>query len=260
MAKKVIIKTEKQIAAIRESGKYLTELLWEMYRATKPWVSLIELEVLSDQFMKKNKLKGAFNGYDGFPANLCLSVNDCVVHGIPDEYVLKNGDVLKIDTGVIYQGGISDSAITVVVGGWLTNPLGNELTIATKQALDLGLKTIVPGGSMYDYSKTVYDTVTQAGFTVIKNLTGHGVGVKVHEAPHIYNYPIRDMRKQFFKSWMVVALEPITAVKSDDIIYGPKNDWNLYCKKWDLWAQWEYMILITENGYEVLSWIQEDLW
>lgn len=260
MAKKIIIKTEKQITAIRESGKYLTELLYLLYDATKPWVSLLELELISDQFLKSKNLKGAFNGYDGFPANLCLSVNDCVVHGIPDDYILKNGDVLKIDTGVIYQWGISDSAITVVVGWGLTNPMGNELTIATKKSLDLWLKTIIPWQSMYNYAKTVYDTVHWAGFSVIKNLTGHGVGVKVHEAPHIYNYPIREMRNQFFRPWMVVALEPITAISSDDIVYGPKNDWNLYCKRWDIGAQWEYMILITQEWYEVLSGIQEDLW
>lgn len=260
MAKKVIIKTAKQIDAIRESCKYLTEMLYLLKDEVKPWVSLLELELFSDQFLKKRNLKGAFNGYDGFPANLCLSVNDCVVHGIPDDYVLKNGDVLKIDSWVIYNWGISDAAISVIVGGGLTNPLWNELVIATKKALDLWLQQVVPWESMYNFSKTVYDTVHGAGFSVIKNLTGHGVGVKVHEAPHIYNYPVRDMGKQFFKPWMVVALEPITAIKSDDIVLWNKNDWNLYCKKWDIGAQWEYSILITENGYEVLAGIQEDLY
>lgn len=103
MTGEIIIKTKQQIANIRTSGKYLTELLIKLQKAVKPGMKLIELEFIAEDFMKKNKIKGAFKHYNGFPANLCLSINECLVHGIPDNYTLKNGDVLKIDAGVNYQ-------------------------------------------------------------------------------------------------------------------------------------------------------------
>lgn len=254
-----IIKTPKQIENIRKSGQYLTELLHILYKAVKPWVSLLELENIAEEYIRKNDLKGAFKWYEWFPTNLCLSVNDCVVHGIPDEYVLKNGDLLKIDCGIIYNKWISDSAISIVVWWEMTNPLWYELAKATKKALDAGLKTIAPGKSTFDFANTVFKSLQNDGFKVLKALTGHGVWVRVHERPYIYNWPHPDTKKTILKPWMIIALEPITAVMSTDFGAKPWNDWNLYTTKWDLWAQWEYMILITEKWYEVLSWITEDI-
>jgi methionyl aminopeptidase len=118
-------------------------------------------------------LKGAFKHYNGFPANLCLSVNDCVVHGEPNGYVLKNGDLLKIDAGLIYEKGYSDSAISVVIGGEIANPLAYNLVSVNKEALDAGIDTIVPEQSMFPYGTTVAHIVEQAGYKVIKHLTGH---------------------------------------------------------------------------------------
>ncbi len=259
MQKDILIKNTKQIANIRESWKHLTALLRLLHSKAKAGIMLIELEFVAEQYIKEHGLKWAFKWYQWFPANLCLSVNDCVVHGIPDEYVLKNGDVLKIDCGISYNGGITDSAMTIVIWWELANPLGYKLMKTTKKALDEAIKHIWPGRSIYEYSHRVHSIITNAGFSVLGKLTGHGVGNKVHEKPHIYNTPNPEMKKVFFEPGMVLAIEPITAVESTDFKHKPGNDRNIYCNKGDLWAQWEYTILITDKGYEILSWITEYL-
>lgn len=255
-----IIKTSQQISNIRESGKYLTELLYKLYHATQVGVALIELEFIAEDYIKKNNLKWAFKNYHGFPANLCLSVNDCVVHGIPDDYILKNGDLLKIDCGITYKGGITDSAISVVVGGELANPLAYNLVVATKKSLDTWLEYIAADRPLFGFSHHIHSSITNAGFSVIEKLTWHGVGNKVHEDPHVYNIPHPSMKTTFLEAGMVLALEPITAVSSKDFFMKKENDWNLYCKNGDLGAQWEYTILVTEDWYEILSGITEDIW
>ncbi|MCF7834578.1 type I methionyl aminopeptidase [Candidatus Gracilibacteria bacterium] len=251
-----LIKTKQQIDNIRQSGAYLTELLIMLRDYSRAGIALIELEIIAEEFMKKNKVKGAFKGYQGFPANLCLSVNNCIVHGIPDDYVLKNGDLLKIDCGVNYKGGISDAAISVLIGGEMTNPNAWELIQATKNALDEGIKKIISGKKIYDYSRTVNDEIKKSGFKVIKKLTGHGVGNAVHERPYIYNRPHPDTQKIDFKSGMVIALEPITAISSDDFVEGG-NGRNLYTKNGDLGAQREYTVVVTDKGCEILAGIQQ---
>ena len=259
MTNSIIIKNSKQIANIRKSGKLLNELLIKLRDACKAGLMLIELEFIAEDFMKKHQIKGAFKGYNGFTANLCLSVNDCLVHGIPDRYELQNGDILKIDCGVNYQWGITDSAITVIIGGEQANPLGYKLAKTTKEALDLAVTKIGPGKKMFDYSHTVHRHILSQGFTVIEKLTGHGVGVKVHEPPYIHNHPNHpDTKKVTFQPGMVIALEPITAIQSTDFNLKPGNDRNLYTKKWDIWAHREYTVLVTDKWYELLSGITEN--
>lgn len=250
------IKTPKQIANIRESWKYLNELLLILREKAKAGIALIELEFVAEHYIKEHNLKWAFKWYDWFPTNLCLSVNDCVVHGIPNEYILKNWDLLKIDAWVIYEKWYSDSAISVIVWGELANPLWHQLVSVTKEALDRWISTIQPGKAMFDYGATVANVVHQAGFKVLKDLTGHGCGLAVHERPYVFNYGHPDMKRQIYKPWMVICCEPITAVMSDDFYMERWDEW-MYTDHGDLWAQWEYMLLITENGYELMSWIQE---
>ncbi len=254
------IKTPSQISTIRESWKYLNELLYKLYHASISGITLIELEFIAEDYIKKHNIKWAFKHYQGFPANLCLSVNDCVVHGIPNDYILKNWDLLKIDCGINYKWGITDSAISIVIWWELTNPLAHNLVVATKKALDWWLEFIWPKQPLIHYSRHIYTSVTNAGFSVIEKLTWHGVGNKVHEDPHVYNIPHPSMKNTFLQSWMVLALEPITAITSKDFELQSHNDRNLYCKNWDLGAQWEYTVLVTNNGYEILSGITENLW
>ncbi len=161
--------------------------------------------------------------------------------------MLKDGDVLKIDCGVVYQKGITDAAVSLVIGGEFANPLGYSLIQTTKKALDEAILYLVPGNTLYPYSQHVHQVVTQAGFSVLKKLTGHGVGKKVHEEPHIYNFPHPRMKEIFLSPGMVLACEPITAISSTDFYQQPGNEWNVYCKDHDIGAQWEYTVLITEQ-------------
>jgi len=253
MSRKVIIKRADQIDAIREAGKYLTELLWLIGHAAKPGVVLNELEAQAQRFMDMNNLKGAFKGYHWFPANLCLSINDCVVHGIPDETVLQEWDLLKIDAGVVYNECIADSAVSLIVGWADKNPEGQALIDATKDSLDQSLIHIAPGKSLYDFGVSVDTIMRDRWYSIIKTLTWHGVWVEVHEAPSIYNRWYKPLKKQTFQKDMVIALEPITAIKSKEFSEWT-NGWNLYTDRGDLGAQWEYTLAVTENGYEILAW------
>lgn len=253
MAKKTILKTPEQIEHIRYAGAHLTTLLRALVDQAQPWVSLLALEARASDYLATHQLTGSFKGYQGFPANLCLSVNNCVVHGIPDDTLLVTGDLLKIDAGVTYQGMIADSAVSVVIGWWATNPQATQLIMATKESLDAGIKTIVIGESMFPFGETVYNTLTQRGCAVIKQLTGHGVGTSVHEGPYIYNRPCHELRQQYRQEGLVVALEPITAQTSETFIEKQGIPRNLYTHAGDLWAQREYTIVCTSTGYEILA-------
>lgn len=255
MSRKTIIKTPEQISNIREAGKYLTELLHICRDAAQPWVTGLALEHIAQNYLDTHDLIGAFKGYWWFPANLCISVNDCVVHGIPDETVFHVWDLLKIDVGVTYQWGIADAAISLVVGGAHEHKKWQHLIDTTKWWLNHGLAMVRPGASLFWYGKAVYEYINNRNCSIIKTLTWHGVGVDVHEWPTIYNRPNGHMQHEYFQPGMVIALEPITAMKSTDFVEKPGVPWNLYTRKGDLGAQWEYTIVITETGYEVLAWI-----
>ena len=255
--RKATSKSPEQIALIREAGKYHNELLVVLIQATKAGVSLIELEEIASQFLKKHNLKWSFKGYNGYPANLCLSVNDCVVHGIPDRYVLKNGDVLKIDLWVSYKWFMTDAAVTVIVGGEHTNQKAAWLVETTKNWLNECVQFFGPGRAVYDRSYAISHYVTQKWYSVIKPLTGHWTGKYVHEGPTVYNYPHPESKKSILQKNHIIAVEPITAITSSDYIERPSiNSWNLYTEHGDPGVQREYTLAITDNGYEILAWIQ----
>ena len=255
----IIYKTDEQLQNLKDSGKYLTELLYLMYKKAQPGVSGIELEQEAQKFIDQHNLKWAFKGYMWFPANLCFSVNECVVHGIPNEYVLKEWDLLKIDAWITYKWAISDAAWSKIIWWEDKNPAGAALIKTTKKALDAGVWTLEIWKSFFNLWKTIYNTMRKWGFEVIRDLCWHGVGVKVHEAPYIYNFPHKDLKHLILKKWMAFAIEPITAEKSTRFIEKEPGGWDLLCEKWDLGAQWEYTLIAWNNWVEIVAWIQEDL-
>lgn len=251
----IIKKSKQHIDTIRTSGQYLTELLTILYQQCSPGLMLKDLETTTKTYLDKHNILSAFKDFNGFPGYICLSLNDCVVHGIPDRTVLKDGDVLKVDMGINYRGGITDSAFTIVIWWAEKNPEWQLLIDVTKWSLDTGMKYVWPGKLLAEYSEAVSDYIYTHHHSIIKNLTWHGVGTHVHEDPSIYNYPHASSYKIKFQPGMVVALEPITAQTSSSYIEDP-NGWNLYTKHGDLGAQWEYTVAITDNGAEILAWIQ----
>lgn len=257
--KKIIYKTKEQVDNIRESWKYLNELLILIYENANTWVSLIELEYIAQSFIIKYNLSGAFKWYLGYPANLCLSINDCVVHGIPNEYKLMDGDLLKIDAWISYKWWISDAAISKIIWWNHLNYQWYELVKATKDWLDIAINQVWPNKLIYYFSDTIYKYIRSKWFNVLKYLTWHWVWENVHEWPYIYNWPHKDTGVIKFQSWMVLALEPITAINSTDFKENPRIPWSIFTKLWDLWAQREYTIAITDNGYELLAWITDGL-
>lgn len=254
MKRTLTLKTVNQINNIRESWKILTEILNKLMIEAKPWVTLLELEQFASKMLKNKNVTGAFKWYMWYPANLCLSVDDCVVHWIPDNYALHPWDLLKIDLWVNYKWWISDAAVSLVVWWNSTNQVATDLISATKTWIDSAILNIGPDSSMFLYADSIYTHIKNKWFEVIKCLTGHWVGNWVHELPYVYNRPYKDTKNEFFKKWMVLAIEPITAVVSTDV-YSAKNWWNLYTNKWDYWAQWEYTLVVTDNWIEILAWV-----
>lgn len=252
---KVIIKNQSQINSITESWKYLTELLNLIYDIVKPWVALIELEEAAEKYINNKWLKWAFKWYMWFPANLCLSVDDCVVHWIPDNYVLKDWDLLKVDCWITYNKWITDAAFSKVVWWADKDSYWNDLINTTKKSLDTSLEFLIPNSFLFNFSKNVQSVVEWNWFVVIKNLTWHWVWVKVHEAPHIFNWAHPESKSIKIVENMVLALEPITSFHSDNVVTKKGNDWNLYTENWDKWAQREYTVLITSNWPKVLAWL-----
>lgn len=252
----IIIKTNTEIQNFRTSGQYLTEILQIVRDAAQPWVTLLELNQIAGDYCAKHNVKASFRGHQWFPGNLCLSLDDCLVHGIPDRTVLKEGDFLKIDMGVTYNKMISDSAVSLVVWWDDKNLLAADLSRVTKEALDTWIQLLWPWVSVYDWGKRIEQHMNQSGYSVIHSLCGHGVGRKLREEPYIYNYAERDAKSIKFRPGMIIALEPITAITSTDYRNKPINDRNLYTTDGDLGCQWEYSLLITDNGYEVLSGVQ----
>ena len=256
---KIIYKDKKHLENLKTSWKYLTELLYLLYEKTQPWVSWIELENIAEEYIKKHNLKWAFKWYMWFPTNLCFSVNKCVVHWVPSEYKLKEWDLVKIDAGITYKWAISDSAFSKIVWWRKYNENWYQLVKSTKQALDSWIWTLKIWESFYNLGKTIFNTMKKNWFSIIRDLTWHGVGVKVHEPPYIYNYPNKELKQTILKDGMAFAIEPITAEKSSDFIEQSPWSWELLCEKWDLWAQWEYTLAVIDNKLEIISWIQEDL-
>lgn len=252
----IIIKTPEQIANLRTSGRLLTEMLKQLEVAAKPWVTLIALEEMSREFCKKHNVTGAFFWHHWYKYNLCLSVNDCVVHGIPDSYVLQLGDLLKIDAWINHKKALSDAAISIVIGWDETNPEAAHLKNTTKEALDAWVKTLWPWKPLYNYWYTVESIVKKNNCSIIGNVTGHGVGTALREPPYIYNYAHPSLHEIFLEPNMVIALEPITAIESRSYRERPNVEWNLYTQKGDLGAQWEYSVLITDTWYEILAGVQ----
>ncbi len=246
---KTQIKTDNEIKSIRESGQILSNILNYLARETVAGVTTQYIDELAAKELKKNGATAAFLGYDGFPANICISVNDEIVHGIPSSRVIKEGDLVGLDFGVKYQGMITDSAVTVAVGE-ISKP-AQRLLDYTKRALDAGIDCLKDGVKVGSIGYAINNQLQAGNLKVIETLGGHGVGHKVHEDPIILNFG-NEGQGETLRAGMTIALEPIASLSTHDA-YLDSDGWTYKTADGSLSAQFEHTILITQDGSEILT-------
>ena len=250
----VSLKNQDDLAKLRVSGRILAETLAAVAREARIGNSLKSLDALAKDLIEKAGAKPAFLGYraagdkNPYPASTCLSLNDQVVHGLPNDILLKEGDVLKIDIGVDYGGYITDSALTVGVGE--ISPLAKKLIGATRAILDICLAECLPDRHVGDIGAAIEEAVKAENFSVVENLTGHATGFALHEDPAVYNYGRRGEGMELAPG-MVLAIEPMVAAGRGAIRQQP--DGSFSTKDGSLAAHFEQTVAITENGQEILT-------
>ncbi|MEK7169588.1 MAG: type I methionyl aminopeptidase [Patescibacteria group bacterium] len=251
----MIIRNEKDLDGLRVSGKILTDILLALRAKVKVGVVLLEFEELAKKMLKEAGATSAFLNYKSegsshlYSFNICTSVNDQVVHGEPTSYALQSGDVLKLDFGVVYKGYITDSALTVAVGD--VAPEVKKLLKTTEEALRLGITEARKDNTLGDIGWAIENHVETNGLSIIAGLTGHGVGLKLHEEPSVYNYG-RKGEGMKLKEGMVLAIEPMVSSGTSQIRQN-KSDESYSTKDGSMSAHFEKTIVITNNGPEILT-------
>lgn len=245
----MFIRNDKDKQALRDSGRILHDVIAGVAQASFAGVNLLELDELAERLVKGMGAVCCFQGYKGFPATICLSVNDAVVHGIPYDYVLRPGDILGIDMGVLYDDVITDSAITIGIG--TITPEQETFLKTTKEALSKAIAIVKNGIRVGDIGATVQAHVESKGYGIVRELTGHGVGRALHEDPHIPNYGTRGTGPTL-RAGEVIAIEPITTM-GKYAIYVDNDDWTIRTRDGSLGAQFEHTLVITDNGAEVVT-------
>ncbi|MDP3697435.1 MAG: type I methionyl aminopeptidase [Candidatus Taylorbacteria bacterium] len=254
------IKTTEEIQTMEKGGKILSEILKQLAKAVKPGIATQDLEKLARELVFKFGVKPAFLNYNGYPAVLCTSVNDEIVHGVPSERRLEKGDLLKLDMGVLYKGFHTDSAVTVLVGGglkYIGMPLDKKVLLkkklikVTKKALEIGIKQARPGNTIGDIGSAIQKYVEKEGFNLVRDLVGHGIGKELHEEPQVPNYG-KSGEGSKLEVGMVVAIEPMVVTGDWKIKEGP-DGFVFQTKDGGLAAHFEHTIAITEEGPLVLT-------
>ncbi|MDH5661601.1 MAG: type I methionyl aminopeptidase [Elusimicrobiota bacterium] len=245
----IILKSAEEIEKMRRSGRIAARLSQKLAEKVKPGITTGELDRVASTLIKIHKARPAFLGFRGFPASICTSVNDQIVHGIPGNYRLREGDIISLDFGVIHQGYYSDMAITLPVGDISEN--AQKLIAVTESALANGISQMVPGNRLYDISSAIQECAESNGFSVVRDLVGHGIGQKMHEEPQIPNFGKRSTGP-YLKAGMVFALEPMVNMGGYDIRTLDDN-WTVVTADGSLSCHFEHTVAITDNGPEILT-------
>ena len=244
-----LIKSSSDISSLRIAGKKLGAILRLAEEQARPGVTLLQIDAMLHEQILAEGCKPSFLGYDGFPNASCLSVNSQVVHGIPNDYVLQEGDILGIDLGLWYGGVCVDAARTVGVG--TISQEAADLLIHTQEALTAGIKAAKPFRRVGAISQAVQEKAEKYGHGIVRNLTGHGVGHKVHEEPEIPNYG-RASDGILLRPGMVLAIEPMLTTGGGDVI-TEDDGWTVSTADRSLSAQFEHTVVITQRGHEILT-------
>lgn len=245
----IIIKTPDEIEKMREGGKILRTILLALKEKVSPGIKTYELSKYAEELFKKHNVKASFKGYQGYPAPICTAVNEEIVHSIPGNRILHEGDILSIDAGVFHKGLHTDAAITVGVG---KIPKKTRKFIETcEEALAKAIQKAGPGVYVSEISGIIQDTVEKKGYSIVKDLIGHGVGRNLHEEPEVPNFRTRG-RGPILRPGMTIAIEPIIAMGSGEN-ETLEDGWTIVTRDRSLAVQVEHTIVITETGCEILA-------
>ena len=245
----VRVRTEREINFIAESAQIVGDTLDMLSGKVKPGITLMELDTLAEKFIRSQDAIPAFKGYMGFPATLCISVDDEVVHGIPSDKVLNDGQIVGIDCGAVKNGYYGDSARTFAVGS--ISDEDKDLIDTTQKALYHGIEKAVPGNYVSDIGHAIQTYVEPKGYSVVRELVGHGIGTNLHEDPQVPNYGDPGMGVEL-KEGMCLAIEPMINI-GDKEVYTLDDGWTVKTKDGYNSAHFEHTIAILKNGPKVLS-------
>ncbi len=245
----IIIKSDQELAAMRQAGKIVATVLEILSSKVKPGMKTKELDIIAARELERLGGKPSFKGYHGFPANLCVSVNDEIVHGIPGERVLAEGDIVSLDIGAIFMGFQGDAAVTVGVSE--ISPQAKRLIETTEASLEAGIAAAQPGARLGDISAAIQQYAESRGYSVVREYTGHGIGREMHEEPQIPNFGLPGTGP-VLKKGMALALEPMINIGDWHTRVGD-NHWTVFTSDGSLSAHFEHTIAITDGEPEVLT-------
>ncbi|MFA5322512.1 MAG: type I methionyl aminopeptidase [Smithella sp.] len=245
----VILKLPDEIEKARASNRIVAEVLSRLREKVKPGVKTKDLDKFAEEIAEKRGAKPAFKGYHDYPHSLCISINEVVVHGMPSERVLEEGDIISLDFGVFYQGFCGDSAITLPVGK--VNQQASRLMQITEQSLYAGIEQAKNGNRLGDISAAVQSLVEDAGYSVVRDFVGHGIGKNLHEEPQIPNFGKKG-RGIELRSGMILAIEPMVN-EGEYKVQVLSDGWTVVTKDGSLSAHFEHSVAITDNGPDILS-------
>ena len=245
------IKSPREIEIMRQAARIVATVLKEISETVEPGMTTADLDDRAEKRIREMGATPSFKGYHGFPASICSSINNEVVHGIPSrKKVIRTGDVLKVDTGAYFEGFHGDSCITIAVG--TVTPQAAKLIRVAEEALFKGIEQVKAGNYLLDIAGAIQDYVEANGFKVVEDFTGHGVGRNLHEEPSVFNFRTHELPNVKLRAGMTLAIEPILNAGSKQT-RTLADKWTAVTMDNALSAQFEHTVLVTETGYEILT-------
>ena len=247
----VEIKSAREVKIMRQASSIVATVLREVMAMVEPGQTTGDLDAFAERRIREMGATPSFKGYHGFPASICASINDEVVHGIPSpKRVIHKGDLLKVDTGAYFEGYHGDSCVTICVGE--ASPEAQTLSRVARESLMAGLAQIKAGNTLLDIAGAVEDHVRANGFSVVEDYTGHGVGRNLHEEPSVFNFRTDELPNITLRPGMTLAVEPILNAGSK-VCRTLRDRWTVVTRDGSLSAQWEHTVLVTSDGCEILT-------
>lgn len=249
-------KSRDEIKRMKHAGYIVALVHQKMKEVVVPGISTKELDEIAMKIIKENRAIPTFLGYSGFPACICTSINEQVVHGIPSEKaILKEGDIIAIDVGATYGGMVGDSAWSYSVGK--VSPEVDKLMKTTEESLFAGIEQMRPGNVLDDISKAVEAVAVREGYGIVRQYGGHGVGHEMHEDPFLFNYSVGD--NTLIKSNMAIAIEPMLNLGCDDVVVNEEDGWTVSTKDGKPSAHFEHTVIATDDGPIITTTLNQEI-